>query len=85
MPTKDAFQPVEAGDPPRVAADLAAENEALTSLARRGAGLRLSSAKIASPFDARLRYGGYAAFRILTAHLRRHLWQADHAVADARL
>ncbi len=36
--------------------------------------------KIVSPFDSRVRYNVYSAFRIIAAHQRRHLWQAEQAV-----
>ncbi len=36
--------------------------------------------KIVSPFDSRVRYNAYSAFRIIAAHQRRHLWQAEQAV-----
>jgi hypothetical protein len=42
------------------------------------------SAKIVSPFDKRVRYNLFSAFRIVAAHERRHLWQAEHAVAELR-
>lgn len=37
--------------------------------------------KIVSPFDKRVKYNIFSAFRILAAHQRRHLWQAEQAVA----
>lgn len=40
--------------------------------------------KIVSPFDRRVRYNLYSAFRIVAAHERRHLWQAEQAVAELR-
>lgn len=40
--------------------------------------------KIVSPFDKRIRYNLYSAFRIVAAHERRHLWQAEQTVADLR-
>lgn len=46
--------------------------------------LDLSRIKIVSPFDKRVRYNLYSAFRILVAHQRRHLWQAEQAVAALR-
>jgi hypothetical protein len=46
--------------------------------------LDLSRVKIVSPFDRRVRYNLYSAFRILVAHQRRHLWQAEQAVAALR-
>jgi DinB family protein len=47
-------------------------------------GLALSKLKIVSPFNARLRYNVYSAFRIIAAHQRRHLWQAEQAVEELR-
>jgi DinB superfamily len=43
----------------------------------RGSGLALDRQRIVSPFNAHVRYNLYSAFRILTAHQRRHLWQAE--------
>jgi hypothetical protein len=40
--------------------------------------------KIISPFDKRVRYNVYSAFRIVAAHERRHLWQAEQTVAELR-
>jgi hypothetical protein len=40
--------------------------------------------KVVSPFDKRVRYNVYSAFRIVAAHQRRHLWQAEQAVAELR-
>jgi hypothetical protein len=34
-----------------------------------------------SPFEARASYNLYAAFAILPVHARRHLWQAEQALA----
>ena len=47
----------------------------------RDADLRM---KIVSPFDKRVRYNILSAFRIVAAHERRHLWQAEQAVAELR-
>lgn len=40
--------------------------------------------KIVSPFDKRVRYNLLSAFRIVAAHERRHLWQAEQAIAELR-
>ena len=47
-------------------------------------GIDLTKIKIVSPFDKRVRYNVYSAFRIVIAHQRRHLWQAEQAVASLR-
>lgn len=44
----------------------------------------VSRIKIVSPFDRRVRYNVYSAFLIIIAHQRRHLWQAEQAVAALR-
>jgi hypothetical protein len=46
--------------------------------------LDLGRMKIVSPFDKRVRYNVYSAFHILVAHERRHLWQAEQAIAALR-
>ena len=43
--------------------------------------LDLRRMKIVSPFDKRVKYNVFSAFRIVAAHQRRHLWQAEPAVA----
>ncbi|HEU4521058.1 MAG TPA: DinB family protein [Thermoanaerobaculia bacterium] len=53
----------------------------LVDLLRDAEHLALSRMKIVSPFDKRVRYNVYSAFRIIAAHQRRHLWQAEQAVA----
>ena len=41
-------------------------------------------AKMVSPFNTRVRYNLLSAFRIVAAHERRHLWQAEQAIAELR-
>jgi hypothetical protein len=40
----------------------------------------LDTMMITSPFNAHLSYNAYAALRIIAAHERRHLWQAQRAL-----
>ena len=56
----------------------------LIDLLREAEDVPLSRIKIVSPFDKRVRYSVYSAFRIIAAHQRRHLWQAEQAVAALR-
>jgi hypothetical protein len=51
---------------------------------REARDLDLRRVKIVSPFDKRVKYNVYSAFRILIAHQRRHLWQAEQAVETLR-
>jgi hypothetical protein len=56
----------------------------LSELLNTARGLDLGRVKIVSPFDKRVKYNVFSAFRILVAHQRRHLWQAEQAVAALR-
>ena len=56
----------------------------LIDLARAARGIDLGRLRIISPFDKRVRHNLYSAFRIVAAHQRRHLWQAEQAVAQLR-
>jgi len=79
MKTITAFVPASAGTRAAVGADFA---RAQTDLVRRletASGRDLNHLKITSPFNARLSYNLYSAFRILAAHERRHVWQAERA------
>jgi hypothetical protein len=42
-------------------------------------GLPIDRVKIASPFNARVKYNLYACLTILPRHQHRHLWQAEQA------
>jgi hypothetical protein len=48
----------------------------------RAQGLPLEQLRIASPFNARVKYNLYSAFRLLPVHQRRHLWQAEQVRAQ---
>lgn len=63
--------------------EFASLQEKLVDLLReaREADLRM---KIVSPFDKRVRYNLLSAFHVIAAHERRHLWQAEQAVAELR-
>lgn len=61
--------------------EFAAYQDKLIDLLRSGREIDLGRHKIVSPFDARLRYNLFSAFRIIAAHQRRHLWQAEQAIA----
>ncbi len=82
--TSKPFEPLATGDPLTLADRLRATNVKLGALIDRASGLPTSAVKIASPFDARVKYNVYAALRITLVHARRHLWQAREARASAR-
>lgn len=81
--TSKPFEPLPTGDPLTLADRLHEPNVKLAALIDRASGLATSSVKIASPFDARVKYNVYAALRITLVHARRHLWQARQARASA--
>ena len=56
----------------------------LSELINAARGLDLTRLRIVSPFDQRVKYNVFSAFRIVVAHQRRHLWQAEQAVAALR-
>ena len=54
----------------------------------RSAGLAVDRLRMVSPFEARMKYNLYAAFSLIAAHQRRHLWQAEQVkkqLTDCRL
>ena len=74
--TSKPFEPVTFGDPLTLVARLGERNTRLAAAIDRAAGLATASMKIASPFNASVKYNVYAALRITLVHARRHLWQA---------
>ena len=64
--------------------EFASLQDRLVELLHAARGLDLRKVKIVSPFDRRVRYNAFSAFRIVVAHQRRHLWQAEQAVAALR-
>jgi hypothetical protein len=64
--------------------EFASLQQKLAELLLAARGLDLTRIKIISPFDKRVKYNVFSAFRILVAHERRHLWQAEQAVAALR-
>ncbi len=47
----------------------------------RAHGLPLERVRVASPFNARVRYNLYSCFTILPRHQHRHVWQAEQVWA----
>ncbi len=74
--TSKPFEPVAVGDPQTLASRLLEANARLADAIDRATGLATTTLKVASPFNASVKYNLYAAFRITLVHARRHLWQA---------
>jgi hypothetical protein len=79
--TTSPFEPLETRGRQEALDAFDALQEELVVRLERAEGLPLGRIRIRSPFDPRVRYNLYACFRILAAHQRRHLWQAQRAVA----
>jgi hypothetical protein len=47
----------------------------------RAQGLPLERLRVVSPFNAKVKYNLYSAFRLIPVHQRRHLWQAEQVRA----
>lgn len=82
VPTTPAFVPGQIEPMPEVLERFDYLQQELLVRLERGAGLALDRQRIASPFNTRVRYNLYAAFCVLTAHQRRHLWQAERVRAS---
>jgi hypothetical protein len=76
--TVASFEP-HTSDKDVLAEFLVSQDIALAAL-RRCNGLDLNQMKIVSPVDERMSYNAYAALKLLPAHQRRHLWQAQQIV-----
>jgi len=61
-----------------------AAQRAVVALVDQSVGLDLAARKVPSPFSRYVQYNIYSAFRIFTAHERRHLWQARRAALAVR-
>lgn len=77
--TTKRFEPVSVTDPLSLTERFIERNATLEALVARATGLATSTVTVASPFNGKVKYNLYAAFRIVLAHARRHLWQAAHA------
>ena len=82
--TTTPFVPRSARAKAEAFGEFAALQSKLVDMLHAAEGLDLRKMKIVSPFDKRVKYNVYSAFRIIAAHQRRHLWQAEKAVEDVR-
>jgi len=71
-------QPIESAEPERTLQEFERLHDELVGLLHASAGKAIDQQKMKSPF-ANMHYNAYAAFRIIAAHDRRHLWQARKA------
>lgn len=83
MKTTAGFQPLEVAPVLDVLPAFLKQQEGLVQAIRSAEGLDLEAGTVTSPFNERVRYNVYSAFRIIETHERRHLRQAEAAVASA--
>jgi hypothetical protein len=80
-PTAPGFVPEAVADRRSVLADFLGQQRAVAATIGHAQGRDLSSIKITSIFNTRVRYNVFAALRVITTHNRRHLWQAERALS----
>ncbi len=79
--TTAPFQPESLDPVAQVLPRFLASQAGLLARVDRARGLALDQVKITSAFNSKVRYNAFAAFHIMLAHVRRHLWQAEQAKA----
>jgi hypothetical protein len=86
VPVKTTERFVPRGPQPRASAlsEFGALQAELIDRVARSQGLDLGARRIVSPFDGRLRYNLCSCFRIIAAHQRQHLKQAERVIAALR-
>lgn len=77
MKTMDAFVPPTIEPKDKVLREYDTLQSELIMLLEENADLALGKIKIASPFNEKMKYSAYSAFRVIPSHQRRHLWQAE--------
>lgn len=78
------FQPVDCGKIDDVLNRFLERQERIVGALRRCRGRAIDEVKMASPIDSRIKYSIWSSFVVNAAHQRRHLWQAEQAVARVR-
>jgi hypothetical protein len=79
--TAAAFVPSGSDSPAELRAEFERLQAEQCARVRAADGLPIQKVRIASPFDARVRYNTYSALAILARHQHRHLWQAEQVAA----
>ncbi|HEX6039284.1 DinB family protein [Longimicrobium sp.] len=79
--TAAAFVPTATAPMAELVAEFDRLQDEQVALVRAADGLPIDRVRLASPFNARIKYTMYAAFTILPNHQHRHLLQAERAWA----
>jgi hypothetical protein len=81
--TTAAFVPLQPGSAASLVAEFDRLQDEQIAWVRAADGLPLGAVKVASAFNARVRYNLFAALSILARYQQRHLWQAEEAARAA--
>jgi hypothetical protein len=79
MKTPEAFVPPTIEPKAKVVAEFDSLQRDLTTLLEENGDLALGKIRIVSPFNAKIKYHAYSAYRIVAVHQKRHLLQAERA------
>ena len=82
--TTEPFVPARGELKDSVLSEFGALQNQLIGYLDRAEGLDLGKLRIVSPFDARITYNLYSCFRVIPAHQRQHLRQAERVIDRLR-
>ena len=82
--TTAPFVPGSTEPKEQVLHELDALQAQLVGCVRESDGLDLGRLRVGSPFDPRIRYNLYSCLRLIPAHQRQHLSQAERALSSLR-
>ncbi len=80
LPTGAPFRPIAVKDPAAASGEFQEIGKVLEEKLNSARGFALDRVKLISPFAEKMKYNAYSAFVLITAHNRRHLWQAEQAL-----
>jgi hypothetical protein len=82
--TAPSFSPVAAEPKEKVLGEFEDLQQQVLSCIREAHGLAIDKLKIPSPFAKNMKYSVYSTFRIIPAHQRRHIWQAEQVILQMK-
>ncbi|MDP9262855.1 MAG: DinB family protein [Acidobacteriota bacterium] len=82
--TMPSMEPQSGESPEQVLAAFLVSQKEILKLLEAARSKALEKTTITSPFSKRMRYNAYSCFQVLAAHERRHLWQAEQALAQMK-
>jgi len=83
--TTEPFVPGRGQPKDAVLSDFDALQDQLIGCLKESEGLDLGKLRVVSPFDSRIKYNLYSCLRLIPAHQRQHLRQAEKVVSKLRL